>query len=294
MQTLEALQKKIQSAEDLHSVVRTMKSLAAVNIRHYEKAVESVENYYRSVELGFQVVLNKGPVELLPATAPASGALCAVVYGSDQGLTGGFNERIASHAAEALDAEQNGREDLIICIGARVYNLMKDQGRSAEKLFPVPGSLRGVTPILGEIVMLLNTWQEEGKIGRITLFHNSVISRAAYEPQTVHLLPLGREWFEKTAKEEWPCRNIPTFTMDRSKLFSSLIRQFIFVSLYRAYAQSMASENASRLASMQAAEKNINERLEELRAKFRQQRQDAITSELLDIISGFEALQQGR
>jgi F-type H+-transporting ATPase subunit gamma len=78
--------------------------------------------------------------------------------------------------------------------------------------------------------------------------------------------------------------------MDREALFSSLVREYLFVSLYRAFAESLASENASRLASMQAAEKNIEERLRELSAQYHQQRQMSITSELLDIVSGFEAL----
>jgi F-type H+-transporting ATPase subunit gamma len=61
---------------------------------------------------------------------------------------------------------------------------------------------------------------------------------------------------------------------------------------YRAFAESLASENASRLAAMQAAERSIDERLEELRGEFRYQRQHAITEELLDIVSGFEALNE--
>jgi F-type H+-transporting ATPase subunit gamma len=78
--------------------------------------------------------------------------------------------------------------------------------------------------------------------------------------------------------------------MDWNRLFSSLIRQFLFVSLYRAFAESLASENASRLASMQGAERNIEERLIELNTQFHQQRQMSITEELLDIVAGFETL----
>jgi F-type H+-transporting ATPase subunit gamma len=78
--------------------------------------------------------------------------------------------------------------------------------------------------------------------------------------------------------------------MDWDRLFSALMRQYLFVSLSRACAESLASENASRLAAMQGAEKNIDERLTELQALFRQQRQMAITAELLDIVAGVEAL----
>jgi F-type H+-transporting ATPase subunit gamma len=80
--------------------------------------------------------------------------------------------------------------------------------------------------------------------------------------------------------------------MDVDTLFSTLIRQYLFVSLFQAFAESLASENASRLAAMQRAEQNIGDRLEELNAEFHRRRQMSITSELLDIVSGFEALKE--
>jgi F-type H+-transporting ATPase subunit gamma len=91
-------------------------------------------------------------------------------------------------------------------------------------------------------------------------------------------------------KTRWPGRGLPAYTMDWAPLFSSLIRHYLFVSLFRAFAETMASENASRLVAMQGAEKNIDERLVELNAQFHQKRQMSITEELLDIVAGFEAL----
>jgi F-type H+-transporting ATPase subunit gamma len=75
-------------------------------------------------------------------------------------------------------------------------------------------------------------------------------------------------------------------------MLSSLIREHLFVGLFRACADSMASENASRLASMEGAEKNINEMLDDLDARYRRQRQTAITGELLDLVAGFDALRE--
>jgi F-type H+-transporting ATPase subunit gamma len=106
----------------------------------------------------------------------------------------------------------------------------------------------------------------------------------------LHLLPLDMEWFRGLAKKKWTSRSIPIFTMDWDDLFSSLIRQYMFFSLYRALIESLASENASRLASMQKAEKNIEERLNELHIQYHSLRQESITMELLDIVTGFEAL----
>ena len=86
-------------------------------------------------------------------------------------------------------------------------------------------------------------------------------------------------------------RSLPTFTADWHRLFSALIRQHLFVALYRALAESLASENAARLASMQAAERNIEEHLAGLTARYHQERQESITAELLDIVAGFETLE---
>jgi F-type H+-transporting ATPase subunit gamma len=101
---------------------------------------------------------------------------------------------------------------------------------------------------------------------------------------------VDEEWINSVHAKPWPGKTLPLFTMDEIKLFQALIREYLFVSLYRAFAESLASENASRLASMQVAERNIEDRLRALTAESRQLRQESITSELLDTIAAFEAL----
>ncbi len=90
------------------------------------------------------------------------------------------------------------------------------------------------------------------------------VQDAAFRPHMVYLFPLDMDWLRALAEKKWPCRTLPTFSMDADKLFSSLVRHYLFFSLYRAFVESLASENASRLASMQMAEKNIEEHLNEL------------------------------
>ncbi len=96
-----------------------------------------------------------------------------------------------------------------------------------------------------------------------------------------HLLPLDRDWLEHLGEEEWPTRMLPTFFLPWDRLFAALVREYFFVSLHRAVIQSLASENASRLAAMQAAERNIRDRIDELKTQMNRQRQNAITVELL-------------
>jgi F-type H+-transporting ATPase subunit gamma len=100
---------------------------------------------------------------------------------------------------------------------------------------------------------------------------------AAYQPQSFLLLPIEEEWLARIRARRWPSRCLPLFTMDWDRLFSRLIRQYLLVSLSRAFAESLASENDSRLSSMQGAERNIEEMLSQLHARFQRQRQMSIT-----------------
>ena len=137
---------------------------------------------------------------------------------------------------------------------------------------------------------MLDNWQKQQQIDKIMLYYNQPTSGSSYQSTSQQLLPLDPDWLLSLEQKRWYTSLVPTFMIDWEELFSELISQHLFVSLYRALAASLTSENASRLAAMQSAQKNIEERLDELNAQYRRQRQTAITSELLDVVVGFEAL----
>ena len=89
MATLESLVRKIKSVEDLQSIVRTMKAMAAANLRQYERAVESLKDYHHTVELGLQIVLRRNGAKSAHKQSPRKkGPLLAVVIGTDYGFAG--------------------------------------------------------------------------------------------------------------------------------------------------------------------------------------------------------------
>jgi F-type H+-transporting ATPase subunit gamma len=290
MQTIETIRRNITIAKDLRDIVKTMRTLSAISIHHFEKAVESTGDYYRSVEMGIQVVLSGETLEALEQREDKKSELYSVVFGSDQGLCGGFNEQIADYTVNMIKNRNTEVNNTMVCIGARTLASLEERKQKVIDVFTMPGSLAGVTPIVQQIVMTITDLQATGKINRVILFHHKLLSQFAYQPHCVTLLPIGRAWIESIRKKKWPSRSLPSCTMDSDALFSSLFRQYMFISIYRAFAESMACENAARLLSMQSAEKNIEERLEQLNAIYRSERQSSITSELLDIVSGFEAL----
>ncbi len=107
-------------------------------------------------------------------------------------------------------------------------------------------------------------------------------------------LPLDAQWQQGLTKIHWPTANLPEVMGSGTATLRALIREYLFISLFRACAESLASENASRLAAMERADKNINDLLEQLHGSFHQLRQSGIDEELFDVISGFEALSGSR
>jgi F-type H+-transporting ATPase subunit gamma len=290
MQTLEALNRKIETAEDLLSVVKTMKSLAAVNIRQYERAVESLEEYKQIVDSGWEVLLRfGGPVHW---EIPGKSAVY-LIFGSDQGMCGQFNEAIVTHALEEIERlKQEGLQVKIWVVGEKVIGAMMDAGYEISEPFSVPGSLNSINAEVQTVVQTIESWRSSPGLERMYVCHNMVAERGGYGQTFYRLLPLDEAWAKPYRDRKWPGRCLPLLGLPQQDMFAHLLRQYLFVSFFRAFAQSLAAENAARLISMQAAEKNILDLKEELLALFREQRQATITNELLDIVSGFEALSE--
>ena len=289
--TTAGLRRKIAGAEDLRSVVRTMKAVAASSIGQYEKSVHALDDYYRTVELGLGVCFRKsGPAPLMAERKGKTvvHAIGAVVFGSDQGLVGQFNDVVADHAVKTL-ASLTAKPE-VWAVGERVHARLTDSGLPLIGLFSVPGSVRAITPLVGQILVGCGLHRTQGDATELHLFFNRPTSGSGYEPVNQRLLPLDENWRRRLADLPWPTGNLPEVMGSGTATVRSFIREYLFVSIFRACAESLASENASRLAAMQRADKNIDESLEDLNGKFHRLRQSGIDEELFDVVSGFEAL----
>lgn len=289
--TTASLRRKIGGAGDLQSVVRTMKAVAASSIGQYEKSVLALADYYRTVEVGLGACLRKnGPPPSMTRRRrhTAAGAIGAVVFGSDQGLVGQFNDVVADYALETLAAMPAKPE--VWAVGERVHARLADAGLPPIGLFAVPNSVKAITPLVGQILLESEARHGQDEATALHLFYNRPTSAAVYTPVDQRLLPLDEQWRRKLVERPWPTRNLPEVIGGSTVTLRALIREYLFVSLFRACAESLASENASRLAAMQRADKNIDELLEDLNGTFHRLRQSGIDEELFDVISGFEAL----
>jgi F-type H+-transporting ATPase subunit gamma len=287
----ESLRRKISSTGDLQSVVRTMKALAASSIGQYEKSVLALADYYRTVELGLGACFreNEPAIAMVERKAPThAGAISAIVFGSDQGLVGQFNDVVADYAIKTLAALPGKCH--VWAVGERVHARLADAGLPLVGLFTVPNSVQAITPLVGQIQIESEAHRDKGENTPLWVFNNRPLSGALYEPVSQRLLPLDTQWQQGLAKIHWPTANLPEVLGRGIATLRALIREYLFISLFRACAESLASENASRLAAMDRADKNINDLLEQLHGSFHQLRQNSIDEELFDVVSGFEAL----
>ncbi|MGR3890019.1 F0F1 ATP synthase subunit gamma [Pseudomonas sp. 1152_12] len=290
--TITALRRQIRSASDLKSVVRVMKASAASAIGQYERSVAALADYARTVELGLGVCLravDPGIRAWSPAARAEDRTVHAVVFGSDQGLVGRFNDEVVDYAIAQLES----LPVKVWAVGERVHERLLDAGIAPEGVFAVPGSVQHITQLVGQVLQTVpiadSAVARAPRSATLMLFYNRP-SGNGYSAVSQRLLPLDEHWQHALAQQPWPTPQLPDVLSANTQTLRAFVREHLFVSLFRASAESLASENASRLAAMQRADRNIGERLQDLDATYHRLRQAGIDEELFDVISGFDAL----
>ena len=310
MASTEVLRRQIRSTQDLGSVVRTMKALAAAGVRQYEEAVAALEQYDRNVTMALQGAARHIPDEILaldggynndrdagdcdlgtadpgPGTTDSRRGSCygALVIGTDQGMCGSFNDQISGFAAQRMLPGTR-----IWAIGERLVGALWTAGLEPEVVFGAPGALEGITAAVTDLLERFDDWRRRERVEKLTIYHNRPTGAGGIEPQAVPFWPVDLSLLDRMRRKPWDGPSLPLVLMPWRDLVAAVVRQYLFIGVYRSLGQSLAAENASRLATMERAEQNIDERLAELEAEFNYLRQESITAELLDIVSGFEAL----
>jgi F-type H+-transporting ATPase subunit gamma len=290
-QSLEALERHSDTLTSIRGIVHTMKTLSAINAAPYERAARSIEAYHQTILQGFAAFAYRtGGLNL---QQDASAAQLMVVFGTDHGLCGNYNEILAQLVKQHQNTHNAGAPHLL-CIGAQMQDALSDQGLEPEATLLPPASADGVGRLAGDIVARidrLNRGQSLLGVG-VTLAFTQRGEQGIREPVTRRLLPLEPSLLQSAKR--WQSRALPDYTMAADALLSSLVRSHIFASVFRASAEAMVTENAARLALMQQAEQSVDERIEDVLGDLRSVRQTEITNELMDVIIGFEALKKRR
>jgi len=293
VETLEALTRQMGSMESIHSVVHTMKTLSVINSAPYEQAARAIETYHETVLDGLHAFLSATRSLDVPMTPPQSRII--IVFGSDHGLCGNYNEVIADHVATSHCAQHN-HHTKILCVGAQMADALSDRALDIEKVFLPPASVDGLGRLANLLTRHLDEMRQSDGLNEIGVDLAFFARGPAHKdaPRVVPLLPLDTALLNGLRAKPWQSRSLPSYAMPPSDLFRSLLRAHVFASLVRAAAEAMVTENAARLALMQQAEQSVEDRLDTLKSDANALRQSGITTELLDVIIGFEALKRRR
>lgn len=284
MQGLQGLKRSIDSAENLQSIVSTMKAHASSSINQFQNAARASMEYRKILDMSLYIVLSDEET-LPPVSEVKDGDTIHIVFGSDHGLAGRFNERIANFASANIPS---GEEDKVLIIGQQIVQRLKGDFKIYES-FMQPLTPESIGSRVNDLLFTIDDLRDEGEVEKIILYYNTPQDDASFLEDTELLFPIDLLEISK-GKSGWDSKSIPMYFGEKEKIISDLIRQYFFITIYRAFCYSLASENASRLSSMQSADKNIDERLEELNYEYRRERQNSITEEINDVISGFKSI----
>jgi len=171
---------------------------------------------------------------------------------------------------------------------------LADQNLAVDSVFFPPASVDGISRMANLLTQKLDEIRQATapRDIAVSLAYFSQDGDIAQQAEFKPLLPLSAELIAHFQTTPWKSRSLPHHTMPPAALFQSLLRGHLFASMFRVAADALATENAARLALMQQAEHTVDDRLAELLSETRSVRQNEITTELLDVIVGFEALKK--
>ena len=279
MTQLAEIQGHIASMDELADILGAMRSLAGMRVQEAQRALPGIRRYAESMAAAVGTSLLLMP-KLMPQTRGDRGHRALILCAAEHGFVGGFNERLME-AAEAILRPW----DLLLVLGSRGAALASERGRKVAWTRPMATRLSGAPDTIDHLARELYARIVRGEISRVEMMFARYCQGVASTIERRLLLPLDTKALA-TAKP----RQAPLHNFEPGLLMEKLMAEYVFALLTEAAVESIASENAARFAAMDSAHDNATKKLSELRQTARQARQTEITSELLDLITGAEAI----
>lgn len=290
METLDNLKKTLDTSKSIKQVVSTMKALSGANIKKYEKIVKILYTYKSNVELALQAVMmhndkiNINELEFIGQSKNKKANNLVVIFGSNQGLCGRFNDKIANFLIDDIENIDNNK---VIVVGERLSMLLSNTKLKIFKTIPVPNSIENISNTIYELLSIIEKEIENKTINKVFLYYTANDDTMNGTLTKNRLIPIDKKILENAQKKVWPTNNIPYWQIDTKILIVDLLKQYIFVGLNDALVNSIASEQKNRLLTLQNAENNINDLIRTKNLEYNQKRQSTITNELLDVVTGY-------
>lgn len=279
MSRLAEVEAHIASISELLDIVGAMRSLAGMRMQEAYSVLPDIRRYAETMAAALA-----GALLLMPEPKPASRAAPdrrgIVVCTAEHGFVGGFNEYV-------LDAVEGifGPGDALFILGSRGALLAQERHRPAAWANPMATRPEGVPEMITRLTGELYEWIARRELSRVETMFPRHRQGSGTTIERRLLFPVDLKVFTGTSGQLPPLHNLPP-----PVLLEKLIADYVFALLTEAAVEGLAAENAARFAAMEAAHDNVSKKLERLRQDARQARQDEITTELLDLVTGAEAL----
>ena len=292
--SMEILSKRIKTTQDLRDIVSTMKSLSSVSILQYEQAQKSLIEYTHTIRNAFHALVKNNAI-ITPhpkkEISPQNMKAIVIIIGSDNGLVGRFNKEIVQTATTFLKEKKiQSDKTTFITVGKRVASLIEQQQQNLFAKYAISNSIKAINSIASTVIVKMQEAIEKTKATHVFLFYHKRLSNQPTQIEQRTLLPFPLEQYATLKNEPWPTNNLPLITLNPQILISKLVQEYLMIVLSSALTMSLAAEHHTRMINMQNAEKNIDESLEKMNLEYQQKRQEAITEELIDVVSGSEAI----
>lgn len=287
---IEALQRKIKTTSDLREIVSNMKTMSSVSILQYEQANAVLEKYQHNLQDAFHVLALHDGVPQLLSQQSSHPRYLFITIGSDNGMVGRFNRELIEHLKAFIKAGKISPADThFVTIGKRLTSLAEQEDFNLFSGYSTSNSVKAVVSLAETLIMRIEQAMRRQRITDIyTCFHRRGNGRVNIELKKI--LPAEADNLQKLKKKRWETNNIPMLPVDKDKMLAALVGEILMIALAKQINASLAAEHFIRMTNMQNAEKNIDDNLEEMNLEFQQQRQEEITGELIDVISGANAL----
>jgi F-type H+-transporting ATPase subunit gamma len=290
--SLEALQRKIKTTSELREIVNTMKTLSSASILQYEQANISLKSYRRNLRDAFHaLVQQKG----LPPIAKIRGEEkhLHIIIGSDNGMVGKFNRELMQAVSKDMQKQKiPSQQAFFLCVGKRITMLAEQQKLPILAQYAIANSIKTVNILAENLILRLDNIMALQKISHVNVWFHKRSKNGSVKIEKRQMIPFNNSGLEELKKKPWETNNLPMLPHDTHRLFSALVRESLIITITGAINYSLAAEHFTRMTNMQNAEKNIDENLAILDQKYQQKRQEQITDELIDIISGAEAIKK--
>jgi F-type H+-transporting ATPase subunit gamma len=297
MASLQDLRRRVRAVKNMQQITKAMKMVAAARLRRAQERVVAARPYTQKMMQILGAAARRAPDykdPLLTGHDREDGAqgerVILALVTADKGLCGGFNTNLIKAAQEFLK-DNAGAEVELVLIGRKGYDYFRRRPvKVRREHIGITGTGKVNASDASVIAQsLIADFKSEGdRIDRVYLLYNEFKSALAQRPVVEQLLPVGH--FEKTEEKQPETLVDYIYEQPAEEIFSELLPKLVENQVYHALLESVASELGSRMTAMDSASKNASEVIDKLTLLMNRVRQAKITREIIEVVSGAEAL----